>query len=268
MTSLTASNTCICWQNYTIAATLADSGYAASNMGVGNLQSYQGAAATAWQTQSGIVTSAAGAWFTITPAVAQQSWQVLGVYRTNLTAAATVTFALYNNPASPTLVSSTTQSVTNGQATVVLGSAVNADLLEISFNDPGNPDGFINIPIAWGGPAWFPMLGASYNSTFGREDNVVTVTSRGGQEYPQLYWQRRHYNLQLDGIRASETWADLDVLEQAARAGINCLFIPDITDSNMQYAALCGRLLPQSDVSYPYAYADRRNWRCMITERL
>lgn len=242
-------------------------GATAANMGVGNLQSDQGSPSTAWQTASGTLTAGVQ----IIPAAPAQTWRAAGVFRTNLTSAAQVNFYLFNGPqpsGSATQVAHLAVSPVNGQAVAIFSADTVADWMQINVTDTGNQDGFINVPLAFAGPAWLPAMGASWQSTHGRDDQVVEATTRGGQEYPTLYWQRRHYALALDGVRGSEVWASLDPLERVARAGGNVLFVPDITSADMQNQAIFGRLKPTADVSYPYQAADRRAWRAQITERL
>jgi hypothetical protein len=146
-----------------------------------------------------------------------------------------------------------------------------ASSLVVSINDSTNPDGFINVPLAFGGRAWFPVGAASWNTTVGRDSQVDETVTRGGQEYPVMRWQRRRWNIALDSVRGSELWADLDALDLSARAGGNRLLAPDVTSSNLQCEAIFGRLVATADVSFPYGFADRRAWRAWrasLTERI
>jgi hypothetical protein len=142
------------------------------------------------------------------------------------------------------------------------------DTLIFSINDAANPDGFINVPLAFAGPAWLPASGASWQSTVGRDDSVNETTSRGGQEYPVLLWQRRRWNLALDGIRGTELWADVGEIDRVSRLGGNLLFVPDQASASLQQEAIFGRLAATADVSFPYQAGDRRAWRATLTERI
>lgn len=262
------SNTVLAWNNYITSASLV-AGSAAASLPVQNLQNDIGSASTGWQTAAGVITNAAGAWFRATPATPAQTWRALGIFRCNLTPAATVTLELWNS-AGPTLVSSVAAQVVAGygQAVAILPADTTADYCEVHIDDPTNPDGFVNVALAYGGPAWLPATGASWDTTVGRDDSVTETVSRGGQEYPVLLWQRRRWDLALDGIRQSELWADIGELDRISRAGGNVLFVPDQTSSTMQQEAVFGRLQSTADVTFPYSGADRRAWRASITERL
>ena len=105
-----------------------------------------------------------------------------------------------------------------GQVVVVLPSDTIGSDLTISINNSANPDGFINVPLAFGGPVWFPA-GAASSIERSAEIQIDETVTRGGQEYPVMRWQRRRWNIALDSVRGSEVWADLDTLDAAARAG-------------------------------------------------
>lgn len=262
------SNAILSWNNYAKSATLSALS-SATNLPATNVSADSGSPSTAWQSVYGVVSSAGGAVLTCIPTVAGQSWDVIGIFRTNLTGSAVLTFSLYNT-AGPTLVWSTTASPISGYGQVIAlpPAGTVADYCQIGFNDSGNPDGFINVPLLFCGAAWRPLGSLSYSSTVGRDATVSEATSRGGQEYPSLFYQRRRWNLVLDALRASETWANCDALSMSAASGGNVLMIPDVTSSYVQQEALFGRLKPSSDISYPYLAADRRKWNATITERL
>ncbi|MEO8714142.1 MAG: hypothetical protein ABI369_03935 [Acetobacteraceae bacterium] len=259
MTGVTALG----WQNYVKTAILAANSVA-PNMGISNIANDQGAAASGWQTAAGVVTGA-GPLFTAKPQAMGLPWGAVGVFRTNLTNNAVVTFQLI---LAGSIISSVLVTAVAGQAVWIPPVAILADSAQIVISDPGNPDGFINVPLCYAGPLWFPLTGASFSSTQGRDDQVVEATTRGGQEWPTLYWQRRRFNLELGGVRASEVWPQIDALEIVARIGTNVLLIPNIADPMLQNAALFGRLTPTADISYPYMGADRRAWKANVTERL
>lgn len=264
------TNSLIAWNNYaknaTITATSAASSFPASNV-AGDL----GAPSSGWQTVYGVTTSAGGAVLTITPTNSGLTWDLLGIFRTNLTASATVTFSLYSYIGGTPAVTWTTGAVQmtsgNGQYLVYTGGVV-ADFLQISFNDANNPDGYINVPLVFGGSAWDPLGVISFNSTFGRDTSQVITTSRGGQEYPTFYYQQRRWNVAIDTIRESEAWSYVDQLMQVAAIGSNVLLIPDVNSPYLQKQAVFGLLKSSSDISYPSGASDRRKWSFQVTERL
>lgn len=256
------------WNNYVKTATIT-AGSAATSMPATNVAGDQGSPSAGWQTVSGVVTAAGGAVLTITPPTTGQAFRVLGVFGTNLTAAATVTFKLFTNPS--TLVTSVALAgpVSGyGQVVCILSADTVADYATISFDDSTNPESFINVPLVFTGPAWFPLGSTGFNSTVGRDESVAEVITRGGQEYPTLLWQRRRWNITLDSLRQSETWLDADPLFRQAKQGSNVFFAPNPASAYLQQEAIFGRLKGTSDISFPYQAADRRQWQASITERL
>ena len=260
----------LAWNNY-VKTSVITATSAAPSMPASNVAGDQGSPSLGWQTVAGVVTLAGGALIKAVPTVTAQTWRVLGVFGTNISAAATVNFALWNNPASPVAVWASTVAGPvkgYGQVAVVLPVDTVADYLQIYNNDSTNPDGFINIPLVFGGPAWFPAGSTGFGSTVGRDESVAEVVTRGGQEYPTLMWQRRRWNISLDSLRQAETWTQADPLFRIAKAGSNVFFAPDSASANLQQEAIFGRLKGTADVSFPYGGADRRRWQASVTERL
>jgi hypothetical protein len=78
---------------------------------------------------------------------------------------------------------------------------------------------------------------------------VNEVTSRGGQEFPSLDYERRRWNVGFPTLRMSETWGYADVLSQYSATGSNALFIPDTTSIYLQQEAIFGRLKAAADIT-------------------
>lgn len=252
----------LAWNNYAKTAVIVESSAAAGFAGA-NVADDSGSPSTAWQTVSGVVT---GVTLTVTPPIAAQPWQVVGVFGTNLTSTATVKFDLLTGA---TVVATATVSPVAGYGqAVAVFPVTTADSLRVTVNDAANPDGFLNVPLLFCGPAWLPAGSTGFASTFGRDDSTLEVTTRGGQEFPTLLWQRRRWNITLDSIRTSETWTQADTLASYAKGGSNMFFAPDSAGPNLLREAIFGRLKATADVSFPYAGADRRRWSAAITERL
>lgn len=254
------------WTNYAKTATFIASSEEGS-LPATNVANDIGSQSVGWQTTAGTVTSIT---LRVTPTTSAQTWRVMGVFGTNLTAAATVKFELWNT-SGPTLVySSGNLSPIAGYQQVVAAATANktADYMLITINDAANPDTFVNVPLVFGGPAWFPLGSVGFSSTVGRDAGVDEVVSRGGQEYPVFKWSRRRWNLTLDSMRASEVWSQGDALALYATAGSNILFAPDSASTYLQREAVFGRLKSTADVSFPYQGADRRRWSASVTERL
>ena len=262
------SNTVIAWNNYVTTAALI-AGSQAANMPPQNLQDDSGSSAVAWQTLAGVKTVAGGANLRITPAAAGQTWRAFGLFRTNLTAAASVQVSLYTNPS--TLVWTGTASAIvpgYGQSVIVAPTDKVADYCVITVDDPSNPDNFINIPLVYAGPAWMPATGPTWNTTFGRDSQIDEVVSRGGQEFPTLRWQRRRWDIALDYITAAEVWADAQEIDRIGRAGGNMLFMPDTAAANLRTEAIFGRFESMSDLGYVAQIAGYYTWRFRIRERI
>jgi hypothetical protein len=255
--------------NLVLGATIT-AGSQVSSLPGSNVQGPHGSPSTGWQTVAGVTTAASGAFLTIAPTAGAQIWRVMGIFGTNLTTQATVTFQLYNS-LGPTLVWSTAVSGPAAgyrQAVAIAPTDVTADYLVIRIDDGFNSDGFINVPLAFAGPGWFPSRGISYASTFGRESSVLETIARGGQEFPVPLWLRRKWPIQFAALTTADLWTNLDPLLIAAHAGINVFFAPDDGSAYLAQEAIFGRLKITSDVSYPFHNADRRQISLTITERL
>ncbi len=254
---------CVAWTNYLKSAAITSTN-TQPTLPATNLAGDQGSPAMGWQS-----VNLPSAVITITPTVAAQRWRVMGVFRTNLTAAASVVFELWQTTVG--IVRSVTLPGPvqgYGQVVCALPADVVADFLKITITDAANPDGFMNIALAFAGPAWFPAGSTGFDSTVGRDESVNEVITRGGQEFPNLLWQRRRWNITFDSLRQSETWQQVDPLLRQAKAGSNVFFAPDVASSYLQQEATFGRLKSTADISYPYGGADRRRWQAAVTERL
>lgn len=246
---------------------------AATNMGAGNLQDDQCSSGSAWQTPSGTLTDA---WLVIDSGSADSTWQAFGLFRTNLTAAATVRWKVGNTLTTGRVSSPSydSGSVSAGVApgylqSVVIATAVQTGrYCEVQIDDGTNPDNFINVPGAYAGPLFVPEVSLSTASTFGRTDITDEVVTRGGQEFPINRSISRVQSVALAGVTVAETWASVMELDRVSRAGGNVLFAPYVTSATLNQEALFGRLKNASAISYPYGSSDRRAWSATVTERL
>jgi hypothetical protein len=242
-------------------------GSSVPSMPITNLQIDSGAASVAWQTVSGVMTPTDGATFRVTSV--RQAWRLFGLFRTNLSQGASVTFSLFINPS--TLVwSGTVTGPRPGYAQVVAVAPadIEADYCVVDITDAGNPDGFVNVPLAYAGPAWQPVLGHTWNSTFGRDSTVDEMISRGGQEYPTYRFQQRRWEVAFDAITDSELWTEAQNLDRISRYGGNILFVSDLASATISGEAVFGRVTATADVSYIAGFHDRHAWKFRIKERL
>jgi hypothetical protein len=253
-------NSLFAWQNAVKTATLSATS-ANPVLPVANIAGDQGSPSAGWQTVAGVV---AGVVLTITPAV-RITFRTVGVFRTNLTAAAVMTVKGFTNPGLVQVWSDVTPAA-NGQALDILAADTAADVVTVQLDDAGNPDGFLNVPLAYAGPAWIPASSLSFASTLGRDSLTDTVQTRGGQTYVNLRATLRRWEIATDGVRVNELYAQLDVLDKASRNGANVLAVPDITSATAKLDALFGVLLATGD--FGFFAPDRRSWRARLTERL
>lgn len=260
-----ASNSLIAWANYAKAAAITATS-AASGMSASNVSQDQGSSALAWQTAAGVTTAS----LTIIPTVPAQAWGAVGIFRTNLTPSASVTFSLITLPSTTVWTSGALAgpAAGYGQVVAVPPAGTVADKLVMTIVDSTNPDGFINVPLAFGGPAWLPLVSLDWSSSFGRDDNTDEVVARGGQEFPTPRWTRKRFELRLSGIKQSEFWAKQGALDLYSRGGSNVLVIPSIVSATMQQEAVFGRLKATADVTFPNMAGDARAWAASVAERL
>lgn len=255
------------WVNNVTTATLA-AGSAEAALPVTQLQNDIGAAATAWQTLSGVVTAAGGAWVTITPA-SRQTWRAFIAARTNLTAAGTMTVTLYDSPSTVVWTGTSGSPVPGyGQMVLIADQDHAADYCRIEFNDAANPDDFLNIPLIFAGPAWIPTIGMSWNSAIGRDSQIDETRSRGGQEFPIARWQQRRWEIELPQFEDAELWDDAQELDRVSRYGGNVLAVPNIGSATIGNEAVYGRVESAGDVTFVTGVAGLHGWRFRIRERL
>ena len=67
-----------------------------------------------------------------------------------------------------------------GQSLVCAPEAVLGDSVRLSLSDPANPDGWMDIPLAYIGPLWQPARNSSTQSTAGGTLGAGTITALGG----------------------------------------------------------------------------------------
>lgn len=242
---------------------------AAAGLGPENMATEQGSPDAAWQTAAGVVTTAGGALFRADFAVLARTVQGFAITRTNLTAAAAVTFQAWNL-AGPTLVYSSGPLAgpvpRYGQVIHVAAAPVTCDFVQVTIDDPTNPDGFLNVPLGFIGPLWNPQVGFGWDSSHGRESVSARRRTAGGQIFSDLRYRARTFDLRLTGVTAAE-WPTLDALDHDARSDRNILVIPDV-NTNLQTTAVFGTLTPTAGITYPYGSADARAWAARGEERL
>lgn len=244
----------------TLAASSAADGLPAEQLRVP-----QGSPAVAWQTAAG-VTSAS---LTITAASAV-AWRAVALCRTNLTPAATLRVragTAANVVSAPSYDSGTLAAgVAYGirQALHILPSAASAVCLRLDISDPTNPDGLLNIPLAYAGPAVEFSISSSTDD--GDDIRRNDVQTRGGAVLADPLSRARGWQVRLDFIRESEA-AWIDPLKAWAGNGGNVLFVPFTGGALAPAQAVFGLLTPARR-GFPGRVSSFRNWQFAITERL
>jgi hypothetical protein len=190
-----------------------------------------------------------------------------GLFRHNLTTAATVTFAVKSGAS--TVYSGTAIAPVAGyrQSVLVAATPVSGTSLVVTISDAGNPDGHLNIPLMFAGPLFQPARNMSFQSAPSRTQQTVKTLTRSGGTIIRTDWIKRAYDLNFSGIKEAELTA-IASIDLAGRQGNNLFFVPDPASLTINMDALYGEFEPQTGITYPFQSADARGWRAMITERL
>lgn len=246
------------WQNRVLDATLAADAQAV-RLPVSNLRTQQGAASLGWR----VIGITAGLTLTL-PGPA--SIQVASFHRTNLTAAATWTVTAYRNNVG--VWTAAGGPVVGGQTLAVAPATVMADSVRITVSDPTNPDGWLDLPLAYVGSLWQPARNFSTDSTRGRALGQDSLTSLAGTEFVEARWYQRTASIAHQSLGDADA-AVLDQILTAAATGQNILFLPDpgADGATLASQALFGRL-SGGDLSNPFGVADRHALTLTMTERL
>lgn len=227
------------------------------------LQNDQGSPSMALQTPDGTTTLAI---LLIRPP--NTCWRGFGLFRTNLTPAATVVWNV--GLAGGAVYAGASDSVVPGfgQSIHIAPQDAVGDFMQVNIADPTNPQGHINIPLMYAGGLWQGARNFLYASAIVPTDSGITTETRGGGEFVRTDWRKRGFDLALGAVAPEEVWYRVDRLDGWARAGNNVFFVPSPADPDVNRAALFGRLKPTAGVGYANQSARTRSWRATITERL
>ena len=290
------------WENAVPTATL----YASSQeplLPVSNLAVPLCCSSCAWQTAAGRVEG----WVIVATPNAASAWRAVCVARTNLTASAQIRvrvgsleqFAqgepiltengspILTEDGSPILADPVVPGIGTPAGQPIydsdwitpgvapgFGQAVHAIPVEctgaacrIDIRDPGNPDGHLNIPGLYAGPAFQPISNYGYGSSQGSTVQRARQQTRGGQVYIGLQSRSRRQEIDFPAIRASEI-EQFEDLRQASDQGENLLFIPNPLSDRLQREALYGDADLPDDIGYPATTPAIRRMKLRLTERL
>ena len=154
-----------------------------------------------------------------------------------------------------------------GQSLVIAAIEAAGRVAQLDVSDPGNPDGFLNIPLAYAGPVLQPLRNNDYSSAEGQTEQSTKKVSRSGGVTKRTDWIKRVYELSLSGIRASEK-AQFMALDRFGRQGGNVLLVPDPASATRAQEAIFGEFEPQGNMGYPFQTPEARSYRATVTERL
>jgi hypothetical protein len=248
-------------QNRVLTGTLS-AGSEASAGPVANLQDDVGAI--------GWVTDAALSSHVDIDAGSAVDWRVFGIFRTNLTEAASLTVSLGTTQGADDVYAGTPETglaAGHGQLVHDAGEIHSARWCRLAVADPANPDLFLRVGLGFAGPVWIPGRNPTAGSAMGREDSVDEMVAKGGQEYPTLNWQRRAWDIGLEALGEAEAIEELYELDRIARYGGNVLFVPFPGGAWRQREAVFGRLRG-GVLTFTARTRLYRSWRGRITERL
>lgn len=258
------TNAAIGWENNILTGTLT-AGSASVAAPVANLLNAVGA--TPWRT-AGILASASGAWIQVDMAAAT-TWRMFGVFRTNLTTAATVRWMLGSTAGGSDVYDSTALSgLVAGYGQVVLDAGANysARYLRVEFEDSANPDGSISIGLAYAGASFIPSNGIRLQWPSWREDLNRGVETKGGQKYIEQGAQRRVQGFDFPAITEAEAYASVHELDRISRQNRNVMIMPRPGSGYENREAVFG--LIRSIGRVQYEDWQHFTWQFEIEERL
>jgi hypothetical protein len=240
---------------------------------IGNLQDQQLSDASSWRT-AGSLSWTTGAYARCEAVEGVPvPWRAWGLFRTNLTLAATVRFLAANEAGFATVTYNSgwlpAEIVPGiGQALHISPADVMGQYARIDVEDPTNPDGFISVGGAYMGPIWQPRVNLSEETAIAPERVRSIVTARSGAKYvtPQHYL--RGWDLAHDNLAGSDVWGEFWRLEQVAQSGENVLFVPDPASADATAEAIFGLMELTSNITFQTRTGTHRAWRGRITERL
>lgn len=244
-------------------------GSEAPGLTVGNLQDQQTSDASSWRTNGSVVDA-----YFVAGAASSVTWRAFGLFRTNLTSAATIRWRVsdatgnVDNPVYDSDVIPAGVVPGIGQTVHVAPSDKIGPTIACDIDDPGNPDGFISVGGAFAGPIWRPKVNISPESAIAHNRARSVVTARSGAQYVTPLYMQRGWSIAHDGLADSDLWSQLWPLDQAANLGTNILFIPDSASAKIASETVFGMLEITSNITFQTPRGEFRGWRAKIMERL
>lgn len=256
------SQTLLAWVNLaklaSVSATSAETANPASNT-----KNDSGAASLGWQTLAGVTTAT----LTYTLATPGSTVRVIGLFRTNLNAAATITATITYNSGTAWAGVLSGPAMGYGQVVFVLPSNMAADVISIAIANSTNPDGFINVPLVFIGASSIPewAVSPSLEAAWSPSSNIQT--SRGGQKFITAIATPRVVAFDFSAMTDADTYAIAMELSRLEYLGQNVLMIPDIDASTVKYDAVFGIVTASRPVGAIPGASRIRTWGSTIEER-
>lgn len=136
------------------------------------------------------------------------------------------------------------------------------------IDDALNPDGFINIALAFAGPVDELSHNIGWGTALGRDRVGDTSVTRSGVEYRETRYVRRRWDISYDNIYGDELWPLMMAWIASTDDGGNALFIPDPESAHVSRETVLGIIEVLADVTWPVENVDYRALRARISERL
>ena len=243
-------------------------GSAAAGMGGSNTLGPDGSPATGWQTAAGVTSS----WLLADTGISTTLWRCAGLFRTNLTSAATVRVRIGDAAMSVVAWDSGVMSglIVPGyqQAVLMMPVDIQGAACRIDLVDTANPDALLNVPLIFAGPLLNSGIGLSYSSGTARTSSETVVRTRAGTEYVSPQYQQRSFAISYSALKAADVYSVLMPIIRLSRTNANTLYIPDAgSQSSLSRQAVYGRLTTAADFTYDQQGRDHRSWQATIRER-
>ncbi len=269
MPATTPRNMLLGWPNRVPGGTVTASAEVVG-LGAGNLQNDQGSPDQAWQTPAGTTE----AWLRLDAGYTGY-WRAFGLFRCNLGLQAQVRWRVWQGADYADAALEYDSGYVEAGIVFGFGQSVHvapADAvgrtMQLDVFDPLNPDGFLNVPLLYAGPAWQPRRNYGFASTMGRVSAATKTVTRAGAAHVRPDWQARQWDIALAGVAASEIWPRAMSLDEHARRGNNVLFVPDPLSPDVNRASVFGLFEPSAPLGFAGPSREARTWRATVTERL
>lgn len=222
-----------------------------------------GASAMAWQTLPGVTTAV----LTIVPSTAGSLVRAISLHRTNLTYLAQIAVEAKYLGATVFSQIVTGPGVGFGQVVILFSASTYVDTITIAISDPSNTDGFVNVPLMFVGDMWEPTYPLANGSGYGRDRAQDVRRTRGGQKIITPLYDARYFRFDMKAVTDDEAWNFLGEIDRYANTGINYLFVPHSTSTDVAREAIFGTL-EVSEITWGSGAVKVRSADGKFTERL